>query len=59
MKRFLMTTGWILLSALALGGVSGIATCGSEVREEEPAYESRGEATEDEMMEDAIRDSER
>ena len=59
MKRFLVTMGWILLSALALGGVSGIATCGSEVREEDPAYESSGEATTDEMMEDAIRDSER
>jgi len=59
MRCFLSTTGWILLSALALGGMSGIATCGSDVREEGPAYENRGEATEDEMMEDAIRDSER
>jgi len=59
MRRFLVTTGWILLSALALGGVSGIATCGSDAREEEPAYENRGDATEDELMEDAIRDSDR
>ena len=59
MKHFLVTTGWVLLSALALGGVSGIATCGSDVREEEPAYENRDEATEDELMEDAIRDSDR
>ncbi len=56
MRRFLVTTGWILLSVLALGGVSGIATCGSDVREEEPAYENRDEATTDEMMEDVARD---
>jgi len=56
MRRFLVTTGWILLSVLALGGVSGMATCGSDVREEEPAYENRDEATTDEMMEDVDRD---
>jgi len=56
MRSFLVTTGWILLSVLALGGVSGMATCGSDVREEEPAYENRDEATTDEMMEDVDRD---
>lgn len=59
MRRFLRTTTWILLSSAAIAGVSGFATCGADVREDDPAYESRGESTEDEMMDDAIRDSER
>jgi hypothetical protein len=56
MRRLLVTTGWILLSALALGGVSGIATCGSDVREDGPAYENRDEVTTDEMIDDVARD---
>jgi hypothetical protein len=59
MTRFLLTGTWILLSAIAIGGASGFTTCGADVREGEPATESRGEATQDEMMDDAIRDSER
>jgi hypothetical protein len=59
MRRFRLTGTWILFSAIAIGGASGFTTCGANVREDEPATESRGEATEDEMMEDAIRDSER
>jgi hypothetical protein len=59
MTRHLATATWILLSTLAIGGASGFTTCGADVREDEPAAESRGEATEDEMMEDAIRDSDR
>jgi hypothetical protein len=50
---------WILLSALAIGGLSGFTTFGADVREDEPAYGNRGEATQDEMMDDAIRDSDR
>jgi hypothetical protein len=59
MRRLLVAGTWILFSAIAIGGASGFTTCGADVREDEPARESRGEATEDEMMEDAIRDSER
>jgi hypothetical protein len=57
MRHLLATTTRILFSAAALAGVCGFATCGSDVREEDPAYESRGEATTDEMMEDAARDT--
>jgi hypothetical protein len=59
MRHLLATTTWILLSVTALAGVSGFATCGSDVRDEDPAYENRDEATTDEMMEDAARDTDR
>lgn len=49
----------VLLCACALAGVCGFATCGPDVREDEEGQESRGQATEDEMMQDVIRDSDR
>ena len=48
----------ILLCALALA-TSGFATCGGEQVEDEASVESPGQAATDEMMQDAIRDSDR
>ena len=49
----------ILLCALALAGATGFATCGSDAREDDDDYGNRGEEATDEMMEDAVRDSDR
>jgi hypothetical protein len=59
MRRFLATATWILLSVIAIGGASGFATCGADVPEDESTSENSGAATDDEMMDDAIRDSDR
>jgi hypothetical protein len=50
---------WVLLYAFALAGTTGFATCGSYGPDPEDEEESPEYSTEDEMMEDAIRDSER
>ena len=50
----------LLIVAGALAGSLG-ATCGSEIREQQDPADERdpGEAAVDEMMDDAVRDSER
>jgi len=46
-------------ASVALTGSLGFVTCGPEVEEDETASENPGEAAQDEMMDDAIRDSDR
>jgi len=46
-------------AVVALTGSLGFVTCGPEVEEDEAASENPAEATQDEMRDDAIRDSER
>jgi len=48
-----------LAAAFALTGALGFVTCGPDVEEDEATQENPGRAAEDEMREDAIRDSER
>jgi len=59
MRARLGTIACILLAVGALSGATGFATCGSDARDDDESYENRDEATQDEMMDDAIRDSDR
>jgi hypothetical protein len=50
---------WLWLVLLTSLATSGFATCGGDVAEERLDPESPGQAVEDELMEDDVRDSER
>lgn len=59
MHASLVKIAWVLLCVLALSGTTGVATCGFDAADQEEAEQNPESATENEMMEDAIRDSER